>query len=191
MSRFPLYFYMLICLLPSSAGMLRAQEITMDHIRLTWDDFQGPRRMVSGHSAAHISYTMEYKMKSSAEKTVFEPRFYILREKSWVNRKTVGQLTPSAENELLTHEKGHLIIGALYFKELERSLGKLSYSKRIKHKARRSFNKVHRKMRRFNKRYDKKTSHGASKASQQQWNKKLLSELNNVYSLKEFKALHF
>lgn len=169
---------------------VQGQKITQMDVSLNWSDFQSANRLGSRHAAAHISYAMEYSFRSSGNGIEFTTQFRILRDKSWLDRERFKTLDKDEKDRLLEHEQGHLIIGLIYFNQLREAFSESSYSGNIKRKARRTFNKLHRKMNRYNRKYDKKTAHGATEKIQRHWNKRLLKQLNDHYSYPELRALN-
>src|SRR5690606_25469948 len=183
----------LIALVPSQ-GM--AQKIELDDIPIGWNDFQGTKAPRAEHTAAHISFGISYGYTSipitrNKHKLAFRTKINLLRDKSWLNRDTYARLNPQKRQNLLNHEKGHFIIGLIYYKELVQAFNKREYTGNIKRQTRHTFNKINSKMDRYNNEYDKDTKHGSARDKQQQWNNRLLKQLNQQYSRKELRQMEF
>jgi len=171
-----------------------AQVIQLDDIPLGWKDFQGKEASRSKHTAAHISLALGYGFRgipisSNKHRLSFTTKIALLREKSWINQPLFARLEPREQQTLLGHEKGHLMIGLIYYKTLKQAFDKGKYKGNIKRKVHRTFNKINAKMNRYHKAYDKKTNHGSLKDEQQRWNRRLLKQLNEQYSLHELLEL--
>lgn len=178
----------LLCLLTFLCVELQAQAIGIRHIPLDWSDFQSSKPLGSRHAAAHISYALEYHLQGKGNQLNFNTRFKILKDKSWVDTKKLRGVNTSDREALLMHERGHLLIGLMYYNQLQKAFDALEYTGNIEGKARRTFNKMYRKMNRYNKKYDKKTAHGMDKHQQDVWIRRLMKAINKDYTLQKLRS---
>ena len=162
---------------------LKAQDIRFEDIPLQWSDFKSAKSFGSRHAMAHVSYALEYQMHSKENILDYTTNFRILPLKSWVDHEKLRKQSPENQERLLNHERGHLVIGLIYYQELQSAFQEEDFQGNVKRQMRKVFNRIYRKMRRFNKRYDKKTEHGVSAAAQRVWQKRLLKTLNTHYDI--------
>jgi hypothetical protein len=82
----------------------------------------------------------------------------------------------------LSHEKGHLVIALIKFKQLESDLKKFKYSRNYKKEMDSIFKTCYDQIHLTNETYDNETNHMLIVDKQQEWIKKLLQQLNELYA---------
>lgn len=162
---------------------LHAQQFTIENIPLTWKDFivkEGLRN--HPYSAKIITQFQPGKYKQKENKIKFEVELYVDNDKSWVKEEFIKKADKDVKEKLLNHEKGHLIIALIRFKLLENDLSKFQYSRNYKREMDSIFKACYSQTQLMNETYDNETNHMLITDKQQEWIKKLLQQLNELYA---------
>lgn len=172
-----LFFALLLFSASASGQPIEGSEILEwnEYYRLQWDDFQGePTAESIGDAGAVVHIKAKpYLVKKQVHYHVYA---YFNRSKSWARDKSA---------ELLAHEQLHFDIAELYARKIRRLVAEMQ-----RHHVRdvSEFNAaIHRLLEESNeydRLYDIQTLHGAILKKQDEWTRKVMSELE---SLKNFK----
>ncbi|MBS1600300.1 MAG: DUF922 domain-containing protein [Bacteroidetes bacterium] len=163
---FPLFYCVLISL--SSASQDSLIDWHWDR-KLNWNDFKAEPRKGDG-AAALTSTNIKIDCEYHNNEAVYHIRCSFDKNKSWGRVKN---------DYILSHEQAHFDIAEIYARKLNRSLK--SY-KPDENNFSQDVNKIYEKlMQEYYKRqeeYDKETNFSINKIKQEEWLKKVSSELN-------------
>jgi hypothetical protein len=160
-----------------------SQQLTLEDIPLTWKDFtikEGFRN--HPYSAKIFTQFQPGKYKQKEHKIKFEVELYVDNDKSWVKEEFIKKADKDAKEKLLNHEKGHLIIALIKFKQLENDLSKFQYSRNFKKEMDSIFKACYSQSHLMNETYDNETNHMRITDKQEEWIKSLLQQLNELYA---------
>lgn len=158
-----------------------AQPLTLNSIRLMWEDFQ-VRDYASGPYTAQVSVPIRYKMAPKDNSHfLFESEAYIDVTRSRVNKNFLDQASYREKQELLNHEKCHVVVAYIHHKKLQQMMTQHQFQLSIKAETDSMVAQIDRGLREQNRAYDSATDHGRRKAEQAIWERKLLKELNILH----------
>jgi hypothetical protein len=178
----PMRALIILFLVVVSFTKLHAQQISIEDIPLTWKDFIVKEGFRNHPYSAKIYTHVQpgnYKLKDS--KIKFEVELLVDNDKSWVKEEFIKKSDKNVKEKLLSHEKGHLIIALIKFKQLENDLTKFPYSRNFKKEIDSIFKACYSQIQLINETYDNETNHMQIVEQQQEWIKKLLQQLNELY----------
>jgi hypothetical protein len=182
----------IILLLIISFNKIHAQQFSIEDIPLTWKDFtikEGFRN--HPYSAKIFTQFQPGKYKQKENKIKFEVELYVDNDKSWVKEEFIKKADKDVKEKLLSHEKGHLIIALIKFKQLENDLAKFPYSRNFKKEMDSIFKACYSQSHLINETYDNETNHMLVVDKQQEWIKKLLQQLNELYAEEKKLSMKF
>ncbi len=160
-----------------------AQRFTIEDIPLKWNDFTAKEGFRNHPYDAKI-YTQiqpgNYKRKG--DKITFGAELFVDKEKSWVKEEFMEKSNKEVKEKLLSHEKGHLIIALIEFKQLETNLARFPYSRNYKKEMDSIYKACYHQLQLVNDTYDNETNHMKITDKQEEWIKKLLKQLNELYA---------
>lgn len=167
----------------ASFTKVHAQQIPIENIPLTWKDFT-VKEVFRNHpySAKIFTQIQPGKYKQKDNKIKFEVVLYVDNNKSWVKEEFIKKSNKEDKEKLLSHEKGHLIIALIKFKQLENDLTKFQYSRNYKKEMDSIFKACQSQTQLMNETYDNETNHMLIVDKQQEWIKNLLQQLNELYA---------
>lgn len=176
-----------ICVLCLFVTSLAAQPFIIDDIPLRWKDFEVKDGFRSHPYSAKI-YTYlryEYKFEGVDAKTQTRPLVIetelTVQEQSWVKKEFISVATAEQKQALLNHEKGHLIVALICFKELQQNFSGFHFTKRFKVELDSLHKLAMAKSDSLNTLYDNETNHSVIVEKQSEWEKKLLAEVDRLY----------
>jgi hypothetical protein len=134
-----------------------------------------------------------WKVKNKGDKAllVISTELIVNAEKSWVKKEFLDRNQKAKTQELLNHEKGHFIIALIKFKQLENDLVKFPYSRNVKKEMDSIFKACSGQTQLINETYDTETNHMLIADKQQEWIKKLLQQLNELYAEEKKLSMKF
>lgn len=179
-----LIFILLFCSSGTSAG-----ELTLDDIALSWEYFQPVAYLSNDPYMAYIYTDIRYKIIPDKEENHFlvACETYIDPTRSTVNKNFFIYASAAEKQQLLDHEKCHLIISYISNKKMQLAFAECPFVYDVKTVADSLYNATIREMNARNKAYDEETAHGRHGAEQERWKTKLLEELNNLYAADELR----
>lgn len=165
---------------------VNAQKFNLDSIHLSWDDFSvvGDSSTFYPHSAyiyTYLPYKWRMKQNDTVTSIVFQSEVRVVKEKSWVRKAFLDTATNIKAQELLDHEKGHLIIALIYHKKLLVALTEYPFTRKRKKEIKRIYRNILKSLSEANEMYDRETSHMANEEQQRIWINKLLEEFNSLH----------
>jgi hypothetical protein len=139
--------------------------------KLSWSDFKAPIDQ-SSPNAALTSTIMKYDMSyNSNDGLTFHIHCQFDKNTSWVRVKT---------DYILSHEQGHFDIAEIYARKFNKALKEYKPTSEIK----KDINKIYQQtIHEFHDRqvqYDKETNFSINKPEQEEWLKKISSELKEL-----------
>lgn len=162
-------------------------QLTLDSIPLTWDNFS----ILDGRSgtfrySAYINtttlYECEIKKNGQRNSMVVRSEVKIRKNRSWVYKGYLDNTTAEEKQELLDHEKGHLILALIHQKILCEKIRENRLGRNPKSEIGKLYRNMRKDLSKDNKLYDKETNHMFNREKQKQWIDKLLIELNRLYN---------
>lgn len=151
---------------------------------LTINDFRDPPKHVGlkdavAYTQCYISYNVKQKKRITEDKFFikYTTNVFLRRDISWLNKKLLLK-DKDRLNEVLEHERGHLIIAYLTANELGRRLNR-TYSNNYSTEAKEIANRVFSEFKVFEMNYDRETKHSNDQIKQKEWNIKLKKMLPN------------
>lgn len=150
------------------------------HIRLTWDDFQGPadkQRRVGVQAATQVMIELNSHIESN--QAHFSVSCYFEKPSSWtINRES---------DYLLAHEQLHFDIAELYAREMRKRLKALSgvCHGNLESRVRQIYREVNREHNAFQDRYDRETEHSKNRGKQAEWEVKVARLLEETSGFRE------
>lgn len=166
-----------------SFSKVQAQQFSIEDIPLTWKDFTVKEGFRSHpYSAKIFTQTQPGKYKVKEHNIKFEVVLYVDNDKSWVKEEFIKKSNKEDKEKLLSHEKGHLIIALIKLRQLESDLKKFPYSRNYKKEMDSIFKACYSQTHLMNETYDNETNHMLIADKQQEWIKKLLQQLNELYA---------
>lgn len=139
--------------------------------RLTWDDFKAtPVKM--GNTAAltttHLGFA--YNVVNGSVTYIIDCRFQ--KSRSWGLVKN---------DWILSHEQGHFDIAEIFARKLKKALDGYEFNKStFKKDLDEIYNRVVKEKENFQQQYDDETNYSREKTKQEEWLKKIDSELNQL-----------
>lgn len=182
----------ILLLLVISFSKTQAQQFSIEDIPLTWKDFTIKEGFRNHPYSAKIYTHVQpgnYKLKES--KIKFEVELFVDNDKSWVKEEFIKKSDKDVKGKLLSHEKGHLIIALIKFKQLKNDLAKFPYSHNFKKEMDSIFKTCYSQTQLINDTYDNETNHMQIADKQQEWIKNLLQQLNELYAEEKKLSMKF
>lgn len=160
-----------------------AQEaVNYQLIPLEWNNFsivsnnKNYTAKVAVANRCEIGYIMD-KNKVTIE---LETSLKIDKKTSTVSRKFINSASLVEKNELLDHEKGHVLISVIFQYKLVEEFNKIIFTKNYKTEIRNLVQKITEDKERTNQLYDLETNHHLNKEAQIKWNTYLFEQLIKV-----------
>jgi hypothetical protein len=169
---------------PTAAG-----ELTLDDIPLNWEHFQPKVYSSTDPYMAYVHTNLRYKIVPDKDDDHFlvECETYIDAERSTVNKNFLSYATPVEKQQLLDHEKCHVIIAYICNKKLQLAFARAEFPYDVKTVADSVFSAIMREINSMSTAYDEETAHGRHSVEQERWKNELLSGLNDLYAADELR----
>ncbi len=162
-----------------------ARKFIIDDIPLKWKDFtvkEGFRNHpFDAKIWTQILYRFEIKDKGSVRSLLIYTEVKIDPIKSWVKKEFISLSDSKKKEQLLNHEKGHLIIALIQHRKLQKLLSTTKFSTNPRKEIDSLHKVVLRDLEEENNQYDLETNHMNNQLKQAEWIDTLLLELNNLY----------
>ena len=144
---------------------------------LTWADFKGTPDATNKQEAAatctELIITPDNQSKDSIKYFVYAQA---VKNKSWKIKK-------DESDYILKHEQTHFDIAELFARKLRKELSETAFTtKTLNSQVEKIFRKFYKLLEEEQNKYDKETNHSIIKEKQEEWNKKILEDLNSYES---------
>lgn len=142
------------------------------NFKLQWNDFQGKPDSSSANAAftfSAVSYKSYYINDTALHFDVF---CFFDKLISWTKTNT--------DSILIRHEQGHFNITELFARKLRKAFKNLSNEDDVRPQIKRIFEKIMTQKKAMQILYDKETQSSKNRAAQIQWDKYVLTELENL-----------
>jgi hypothetical protein len=170
---------LLFIILATNPGSAFAQLIswTRDYL-LSWSDFQGGQPPNNNYSAeTRWDYRYRYNWTKDGVITVKLVCSFD-KQKSWKNPRK------NLTTKLLLHEQLHFYVAELFARKMRQAFGAYAsahkYGTNTAAELGQIFNKLSNDCNSYQSEYDIKTNHGMSDNMQEEWRKKIVSDLNEL-----------
>ncbi|MDR2272054.1 MAG: hypothetical protein LBF27_14205 [Sphingobacterium sp.] len=167
-----------------------AQKHTLDDISLSKSDFE-IKEGITNHPYDAKIYTevsYEYRIEEDKGKPILhvKAKLSINSDKSWIKEEFWSNASDKAKADLLAHEKGHLLVSLIHFKELENLWRQSIFSKQqCKLELRRAYKNIDSIGDSMNSAYDDETNHSRIREKQEEWITSLMNRINELYAEEE------
>lgn len=164
-----------------------AQKFSLSDISLSKSDFEIKKGFDKHPYDAKI-YTgiaCKYKIMSNSNKQtlIIDAVLSVNSKRSWIKEEFWNRASKEQKEELLRHEKGHLIIALVQFKKFEQICTQRNFSKQgVKFQLDSISKYVQTTGDSLNNAYDEDTKHSRITDKQTEWITKLLNEFNVVFA---------
>ena len=161
------------------------KAFTMDDIPLEWSQFTRTHQtIVRQHGAALIGLNSQYSWESQTKgaQTIidFTTVLSVKKETSQVSSVFLRNASQAEKDNLLNHEKGHLIIGLIKNLWIEDTLKRHPFTTQFKKELRAVYSAVEEKANILNTQYDEETMHSLNTDQQKEWEKRLLAQFSQL-----------
>lgn len=177
-------FLTLLSIALSGLSRVAAQPFVIDDIPLTWKDFT-LKEGFHNHPFTAYTYTqiLPYRYELKKGKIEFEQELIVNHDKSWVKEEFMEKASKEQKQQLLNHEKGHLIIALINLRQSVNTFNTFVYSSRNYKKELDSISKEsYNQLKLMNETYDSETNHMKLTDKQTEWMNNLLKQLNEWYA---------
>lgn len=165
-----------------SCSPAMAQQFTIEDIPLTWKDFivkEGFRN--HPYSAKIYTQILPWRYELKNGKIKFDLELVVDRDKSWVKKEFMDKAGKEVKQQLLDHEKGHLVIAMINLQQMGNALNNFKYTRNYKREIDSISKALINQLTLTNETYDTQTNHMLITEKQEEWNNKLLNQLNGLY----------
>jgi predicted secreted Zn-dependent protease len=136
--------------------------------KLSWKDFKA-RPDPASSFAAQTSYSIQYSMSSNESGLRYHVSCSFDMSRSWGRNRTP---------DILAHEQAHFDIGEIFARRIRRDFKSYVYNQRtVKQDLRDIYQKHIKECHQWQRQYDQETDHSKITATQEQWYKKIATEL--------------
>lgn len=167
-------------------GMNAWSQKTIDwaDIPLSWKDFTPQNSKVNGKTAG-VSINTRYSIESTsnAQQVIvkFESRMSQTKAQSYVLRSFLKDASKGAQEDLLRHEKGHLVSAFIKQLWLQDTLNKVKFDPQdFKKQLKDIFAAVEKRGNELDRSYDAETNHSSIVTQQAIWEDRLIKMLNEL-----------
>lgn len=160
-----------------------AQEaVNYQLIPLEWNNFSIVNNNKNYTAKVAVANRCEigYIMDKNEVTIELETSLKIDKKTSTVSRKFINSASLVEKNELLDHEKGHVLISVIFQYKLVEEFNKIIFTKNYKTEIRNLVQKITEEKERTNQLYDLETNHHLNKEAQIKWNTYLFEQLRKV-----------
>jgi hypothetical protein len=148
--------------------------------KLTWDDFKEPVPNTQTSTVAYTNSGYGYKLSYNEDSATFVLDCYFDKTKSWVKKA-------QANDFILKHEQGHFDITYTNSLRLRKTLKEHKFTlQNINDDVKKIVNASYDANFKEQELYDAETNHSIIKEKQEEWNKKIEKDINDldIYSAK-------
>src|SRR5690606_21698080 len=161
----------LITVLLTISISVSGQKFTIEDIQLRWEDFTtvDGSRPFSAKIATPVIYRWKTKQDTNGGTLLsFKSEVQVDHARSWVQKEFLNQ-SWSIKQEVLNHEKGHLLIAIIHHHKLQQMISNYKFSKNPKREIDSLYKIVRGSLDMENEKYDNKTNHYINKEKQKEW----------------------
>lgn len=163
------------------------QQLTMDSIPLTWNDFLPVSDVNYRNQSfdAQVAPYIDYKIRlgeSNQKGYLIEVHVALKNSRCKVDKTYLSTRSPNERTALLNHEKAHYIITIIHFKKFCKDVSNIQSAENINAKIKDLLIANASECSKIQQQYDKETKHGLIVAEQEKWESVLLIHLNNIYN---------
>jgi len=164
----------------------RAQDLSFDDIKISWKDFKQrddlPVRYFDTKINTKTFYTTQSRYENGEITLTVNLEIHMDKDNSWVKKQFMKSSDPEVKTRLLNHEKLHMIISLIHFRELYQNLSRTEFTNQYKSQLD-SFIRIYNESTdRLNNQYDEETNHMKIQDKQEEWEKNILARFNKVYA---------
>jgi hypothetical protein len=158
--------------------------VAIEDIPLTWSDFLITRDKFNNAAAAIVSTRIEYRITpriiNGKTNYFLTTQCSIDRAGTKVQQSFIDNANKAEHQQILNHEKGHLMIALIYHKRFQEKLEAYNFTGAMIEEAYQLYGEINKQIREANILYDQHTNHGINN-QQSQWQDSLLTELKKLY----------
>ena len=137
--------------------------------KLKWEDFQGKPVIPSKYGAVS-NPIIKYSLSANEDSYNVKVLCFFIKSRSWSQFKN--------SDTLLMHEQGHFDIAEIFARKLNKSIGEYQFNKNTFQKDLDAIYKsVVDEKEKYQQQYDDETDYSRNKSKQEEWFKKIESEL--------------
>lgn len=171
-----------LCLLFCNSSLAqRKAALSLSDIDLSWRNFSKKNIGRNVPAAAQTAVNIQLAYEVEDDNLIITLRLRQLKSDSWVSRQFLQRATDAESTRLLNHEKLHYAINLISLRRMYEQMNARNYTDQYQSEITGIFNEHNRWNQQTNSTYDRETRHGTLTEKQEEWEEKILKELNDTY----------